>query len=485
MRLTERAQFLIDNLNLPEATGVDGARWERFQIAHLCDDGPLRIERKSRQIAWSWVTAAEAVASAILAGESTAFVSINLDEAAEKLRYARRVYESLRLSGLPKIATDNVLELSFDNGARILSHPSRPPRGKARLNVVLDEFAHVQHDRDIYTGSLPILSKGGRLRIGSSPCGASGTFWEVDRQEMRQYPGYTRVTTPWWECHSFCNNVKAALASAPSMNTADRVGAFGSERIKALHSNMVEDDFRQEFECEYVNEAEAWIPWDAIKRGQAAFGDSAWHKATDIGQVQSLIERTLADIQSGRIEPVLFGGLDIGRTRDLTEFVAVGKSSASASTPLRIMISLAGVPFDDQQAAIEQVITRLPFIDVLIDRNGIGMNLAENLERTGRAHGVNFTNENKSLWAVQARLMAERVAAPIPSDRDLAYQIHSVRKRISAAHNPVFDSDRAEKHHADKFWAWALALWAAGGCGPTTASQITRYFADYKPAGVE
>ena len=24
-----------------------------------------------------------------------------------------------------------------------------------------------------------------------------------------------------------------------------------------------------------------------------------------------------------------------------------------------------------------------------------------------------------------------------------------------------FDTERNEKHHADKFWAWALAVWAA------------------------
>ena len=41
-----RRAFLVDNLDLEAATGVAGARWEFFQIAHLDDDGRLYDERK-------------------------------------------------------------------------------------------------------------------------------------------------------------------------------------------------------------------------------------------------------------------------------------------------------------------------------------------------------------------------------------------------------------------------------------------------------
>jgi phage FluMu gp28-like protein len=73
---------------------------------------------------------------------------------------------------------------------------------------------------------------------------------------------------------------------------------------------------------------------------------------------------------------------------------------------------------------------------------------------------VSFTNQTKELWAVEARLQAERGATPLPVDREISYQIHSIKKKITAAKNNVFDAERNEKHHADKFWAWALAIWA-------------------------
>ena len=103
MNFTKRAKFLIENLNLPQAAGVEDARWEYFQLQHLNDNSIFRIENKSRQIAWSFTVAAEAMATAILDGQSSLFTSVNLDEAAEKIRYARAVYDNLQIGGLPKI----------------------------------------------------------------------------------------------------------------------------------------------------------------------------------------------------------------------------------------------------------------------------------------------------------------------------------------------------------------------------------------------
>lgn len=462
MRLSERALFLVDNLDLPAASGVEEARWEHFQLAHLSDDSIFRIEAKSRQIAWSFTVSAEAVAKALLYAEGTEFVSINLDESAEKIRYARAVYENLRIGGLPKLVREHILGLEFENGARIISHPSRPPRGKARMNVVLDEFAHVQRDREIYTAALPVISKGGVLRIGSSTLGAMGVFWEIYNQELRPYPGFARKHTPWWELYSFCVNPGEACRLAPGLTTSQRVDLFGNERIKAIYANMPEEDFQQEYEAIFVDETTAWIPWDLIKRNQQAFenaGMSWWH-AGNVDQARNLIPAILDAISKGRVEPALYGGIDVGRTRNLTEMMVLGRTT-TGQLPLRLNVSLENVEFDDQQRCFQDLIRRLPFVSVLVDRNGLGMQLAENLERTGVAQGVDFTNETKKLWAVEAKVQAERTNVPIPPERELAYQIHSIKKAVTPAKNVTFDTARNEKHHADKFWSWALGIWAA------------------------
>lgn len=468
--LTERAEFLVGCLDLPAAADADGAEWEYFQIDHFNDDGVFRIEDKARQIAWSFTVAAEAVACAVLDAESTVFVSINMDESKEKTRYARRVFEHLQVANLPLLTADNVLGLEFNNGARILSLPSRPPRGKAKMHVVLDEFAHLQHDRMIYAAALPVISRGGRIRIGSSPMGAQGVHWEISRQELRIYPGYTRVSTPWWRVEGFLRAfvTRWATAGAARMETAERVKRFGNERITAIFENMALDDFQQEYECLYVDETTSYFSWGLIRQNQDA-GLKCWH-IKDVDGVEEVIRPIRALIAAGGAGPYLVGGVDVGRKKHLTEIMVIsvghsdsaqGLCGAQGVTPVLLMVSLDRVKFKRQEACIRRLLRGLPIISLFIDENGIGMQLAEDLSEDTVAQGVTFSNASKALWATGLRIAMENGNVPIPCDRELAYQIHSVKKKVTPAKNVVYDTEANERHHADKMWALALAVAAA------------------------
>lgn len=463
---TQRAAFLVQNLDLPSASEVASAQWEHFQLMHLQDDGMFRIEVKARQIAWSFLVAMEAVAEAVLVGQSSAFVSINLEEAKEKIRYARAVYRNLDLARLPGITRDNELGLELANGARLISLPARPPRGRARMNIYLDEFAHVQWDRKIYQATLPIVSKGGRLRIGSSPLGSTGVFWEVFGEELRQYPGYRRKRTPWWEVLAFCRNVALARQLAPTMDTAERVEMFGNDRIKALFANMILEDFQQEYECDFVDESTSWIPWEEIKAIQDAelVCVMATAKGKKVGPALDAIGQLEHLLGSGTVERSFGGGMDVGRTRNTTEIYLAGVGTEKRH-PLRLAISLDAMEFDDQLQVLTAIMERLPVSMMQIDRNGIGRNIAENLEKKFgvRCQGVDFTSETKLNWATNTKVLVQQRRAVIPVDRDLAYQIHSIKRLITPSRNIVFDVETSEKHHADRFWAWALALASASG----------------------
>lgn len=459
---TERCAFLVENLDLEAATGFAGARWEGFQLAHLQDDSMFRCEVKSRQIAWSWLSAAEAVAGGILEGASSVFVSVNLDEAKEKIRYAKQVISALPAGMRPALTTDNRTELEFANGARLLSLPATPPRGKAQVNVYLDEFAHTRDDAAIYTAALPMISKGNRrLRMASSPMGASGRFWEVATEALRPYAGYTRKYTPWWEVHAFCTGVAAALCDAPGMETERRVGRFGNARIQALFANMPADDFRQEYECDFVNETSAWITWEEIRAAQSEslLCAVAAGRESDVSSAMAAVDALADAIAGGQAEPHLAAGVDVGRTRNTSELYAVGLSTVD-SYPLRLAVTLDNAPFAVQEDVIRYALVRLPILGLYIDRNGIGRNLAESLETSfrGQVVGVDFTNLSKQHWATDAKTLIQQGRTPLPADRDLAYQIHSIKRLVSQSRSLIFDTARNEKHHADKFWAWALAL---------------------------
>ncbi len=461
---TRRARFLVENLNLRRASGVADAVWEHFQVAHLNDDSIFRIENKSRQIAWSFLIAMESVGDAILDAQDSIFVSINLEEAKEKIRYAKAVYENIELGGLPKLVIDNQLELEFDNGARLTSHPSTPPRGRAKANVKLDEFAHVQRDRQIYTAAIPIISKGGKIRIGSSPFGASGVFWEIDTESLQKYPGYTRKKTPWWEVQAFCKNVREARKLAPSMETFDRVELFGNDRIKAIFANVPIEDFQQEYEAQFVDETTAWITWNeiALNQNNDLLCLKAICKNDDIEAAFEKIDRLYAEIEKGNAEAAVAVGGDIGRTRNASEFFVVGLGNTN-NFPLRLMLTLENCSFESQKAVLKKLFEVLPVVGGELDKNGLGMQLAEEMQEAFpyKVRGAQFTQESKKLWATDVKMLFQKRQVPIPVDRDLAYQIHSIKKIISSSKNLIFDTDRNEKHHADKFWALALALAAA------------------------
>jgi phage FluMu gp28-like protein len=460
---THKALFAAEFIDIREAAQIDDARWEAFQIQYLNNSTRFAIDVKSRQIAWSFTSALDAFTdSRVKPGNSYTFVSINQEEANEKIRYLRAIVAATDLPVRPKkFVTDSKTEVEFEDGSRFLSHACRPPRGKAKGRIYLDEMAHYPHglDRDIYKAALPVTTKGGYVRIGSSPLGAKGVFWEIMEEKIRKFPGFTRRWLPWWTVGYLCKDVKMARQIAAEMPTHERVYAFGTQALIEIFENMFLEDFQQEYECSWIDEATAWITWDLIVRNQQT--DLKYWHARSVDEALGMIEEIRLAIATSQIEGVLCGGIDVGRRKDLTEFFIIGKST-SGQLPIRIMISLDRVEFDKQKSCFIEVIKRLPFTQVLVDRNGLGMQLAEDLEReTGKAQGVDFTNQTKELWAVEARVQAEKGNTPLPLDRDLAYQIHSIKKTKTNAKNNVYDTERNEKHHADKFWAWALAIYAS------------------------
>ena len=254
-----------------------------------------------------------------------------------------------------------------------------------------------------------------------------------------------------------------AYVVAPGMITSERVALFGNERIQAIYANMPEEDFQQEYETVFADQSTAWITWEEITDSQSALVcHTATSREKDISAAMAAIDALRDDIRRGAVEQVFAGGVDVGRSRNTSELFLVGRSTLD-SYPLRLMVTLDNMRFDEQKDVLSYALDTLPIARLLIDRNGLGMNLAENLEAAypGKVEGVNFTQPQKVLWATDVKMLLTQRRAPLPVDKDLAYQIHSIKRLVSAAKNLIFDTARNEKHHADKFWALALALCAA------------------------
>lgn len=425
----------------------DALTLESYQLAFLATRAPYRCVEKSRQVGYSWLFACEAIARSHLRDtHNSIFVSYNLADSKEKIAYAAQLHEELPLEFQKKKVVDSKLELGFRSNSsgkrvsRIISHPSRAPRGK-KGDIYLDELAHYANDREVYKGSTALILRAkGQMTVCSSPLGRRGQFWEISRQELRPYGSYWRQKVPWWLCSFFCVDVLMASCDALKMTTEERVARFGTQGIKEQFASLPLDDFQQEFEVIYVDEAMSFFPYELIL---PATNDSL-ELADDYSQVKHV----------GR----LHAGFDVGRKKDFSE-LAIFDELDDGRFVCRLLKRFDKVKFQTQEASLRQMLNLLPIGRMLIDQNGIGMHLTENIsEDYPQVEGVTFTGTSKETWATDFKIGLQKSMIVLPRDRELVSQIHSIRRKITpAGRTQLTSNDGNDKGHADRFWACALA----------------------------
>lgn len=427
---------------------VDGQplKLEPYQVSLLENRSRFRWVTKSRQVGYSFAFALEALARCHVRPSHTAvLISYNQEDSKEKILIARQLHESLPLAYQKRIKHDSKTELTFEsNGpkkaeSRILSAPSKAPRGKS-ADVYLDEFAHYGNDREVYTGSTAlILHNRGQLTGASTPLGRRGVFWEIATEEFRKYPRYTRQVVPWWLSRFFCSDVKLAAELAPYLETVERVKRFGTPDMIDQLDALTVDDFKQEFECEFVDASYSYFTYDLLL------------PCTDIDHAMYADFAELPE-PSGRI----VAGFDVGRTRDRSELAVFEQQGSRYHA--RVFRSYQNVPFAEQEAELRELLEALPVARLSIDNSGLGMHLAENLAADyPQVSPETFTNEAKERWATNFKILLQKRNVALPGDRELIGQAHSIKRKVLPSGRVSFDSEKGRGGHADRFWAVALA----------------------------
>ena len=130
--------------------------------------------------------------------------------------------------------------------SRILSHPSKAPRGK-KGDVYLDELAHYVNDREVYRGSTALILRSNGQLTGCTPLGRAASSGRSPTRSCAS----TR-TTPGSTCRGGC------AASSPPTWAASQLArpAHGGARraLRAAHAHREQldslpiEDFQQEFE---------------------------------------------------------------------------------------------------------------------------------------------------------------------------------------------------------------------------------------------
>lgn len=413
-----------------------------------------------------------------------------------------------RVTHWPEIVTSNVLEVRLSNGSRFISHPCRPPRGK-RASVNLDEFAHYQGAGTILQAALPMITRGrglNRIKILSSPKGAEDKFWEI-MTDVERYPDYRRFNFGWWEISDLCepqNRLLCLAAFLDGVSQVELVERYGTAFTKMLWNNTnPKEDFYQEFGLAFLDSAYSFITWALIRACHPKlYSDRELEMADD--EAEALMQRDLdrgykdnyvqyvvrcegsdqlgvlpilnaiddlrAHINTNRGWGQWFWAYDCGRQNDASEIVVL--QLLDGHLYQRGLFTMAQVKFEDQRAVIRHLLESIRMTAGYMDKGGIGMDIAETMTSVyGEeiARPADFTNDRKDKWAKSLKRCMEKRLLTIIANKEQDDQLHSV-KRVSQGNLFVYtvddnrsttNSGKKIKHHADKFWALALATYLA------------------------
>ncbi len=399
-----------------------------YQREDVESDARFRWNCWARQTGKSFTKSLRRILRGLARRRTQVFLSAGERQSRELMEKARQHCQAL------KIATDyydncffrdlsiKQLEIALPGGVRIIGLPANPQTARGFTgDVFLDEFAMHADDRDIWAAMFPTLLRGeGELDIASTPMGRSNMFYQLR--------GNSHFST--------------SLLTLP-----DAIGQGLDVDAEEIRQAMGDDAlYRQEFLCEFLDEATAFLTYDQI----AACADPTLTVYSTVGPLTHESRE-------------LFVGVDVGRVRDLTVIWVVATIGLIGPIETVAIFELSDTPFRRQFDLLSELLSVRRVRRCCIDAGGLGMQLAEQcLERFGahRVEPITFTTALKSQMASALRIAVEERRIRIPVDERIRNDWHSVERTLTEAGHFRLSASRQEGSHADRFWAAALALHA-------------------------
>ncbi|MEW6250025.1 MAG: terminase large subunit domain-containing protein [Pseudomonadota bacterium] len=411
----------------------DGPILYPYQRRYLADDARFKAGMWSRQTGKTFTTTLEAVLD-VLEAEAAGRVSrwtilsVSRDRALDAMDNGVKLH--LRAIGAAFEALDEPLDVDElahvvrigHRGSYIRAIASKPSTARGMSdNLILDEFAHHQDNRAIWTALLPVVSRPDlKLRVISTPNGRGDKFYEI-------------MTAP----DSLFSRHVVTIYDA----VADGLPRNVDELKRAMNDPIA---WAQEFECQFIDEATAWLPYDLIDGCEDAAAPG--------------------DYTGGPV----YVGMDFAARGDLTVIAVLER--VGDVLWLRELIELRATSFAAQLAELDRVMRQYRVIRAALDQTGLGeMPVQEAQRRHGayRVEGVLFSPARKLDMATALKEAMEDRRLRLPAgNAALRADLHSVQRVAGPTGAPRLVAERSEQGHADRFWALALAVSASLDAAP-------------------
>jgi phage FluMu gp28-like protein len=399
-----------------------------YQERFANDGRRLKIWLAARQVGKSTAVAYEAVClAAASAGTSVLLVSASQRQSRELLEKVRFWILLLKAGvgeGLTRRESSEMVVLA--NGSRTISLPANPDtiRGFSG-HIFLDEFAFHHDSRRIWAAVFPIVTRGFKLRITSTPNGKQNLFhrlWTSGDQE--------------WSRH--VTNIHHAIEDGLAVDPA------------ALRAGVPDPEtWAQEYECRFVDEATAFLTYELI----------------------GLVEHDAAGRPEMATDGPFYVGMDIGRRRDLTVIWVLEQVGDVFWT--REVTVLKTASFAEQDRELNRVVKSYHPGRICMDQTGLGEKMVEDAQNRfgrNRVEGVLFSAPVKHELALGLRRVFESKKIRIPGESEIREDLHRIKRMVTVAGNIRYDAERTGAGHGDRFWAAALAVHATDE--PTVGPEV-------------
>jgi phage FluMu gp28-like protein len=439
-----------------------------YQRRWLADKSRFKVGMFSRQTGKTFGCCAELVEECIdaeIAGKRTRWVILSRGERQAKeamdenvkpmTRAFWELYRGVLRGPEPEIyertyrftkedGTDadyKALEVTYPGGSRITAIPSTPDTARGfSANVLFDEFAFHANSKAIWGAAFPIISKGWKARVVSTPNGKSNKFYDLMTE-----------TRSIWSRHEV-DIYKAVAEGCP-------------RDIEELRSGLGDADlWAQEYELQWRDEASAWLDYDLIHACETA-GYGRLRAMEFTGKELTTCVETGESIAPAR--GPCFVGMDIARKKDLT-CIWEAELIGDVLYP-REMVVMRRAPFAAQHQELRRLRDRDRPVRYSIDQTGMGEPFVESAkEYLGdyACEGVIFSPPHRFALASKLKESMEDRKFRLPvGDRALRDDLHSITKAVSETGSVRLVHDGESDGHGDRFWAAALCVNAASEAG--------------------
>ena len=425
-----------------------------YQERWIKDKSRLKLMEKSRQIGLSWSTAYPCIERTAKQGAKWDQWVSSRDEIQSKLflldcKMWAQLF-NLAAHDLGEVVLDakkkiSAQVLTFDTGKSIYSMSSNPDaQAGKRGGRVLDEFALGNDPRMMWSIAYPGLTWGGSMEVISTHRGSNNFFNLLIREILEKHNpkriSHHKITLQTALEQGFLYKLQQSLPEDAEQQEMNEAEYF--DFIK--NGCADEESFLQEYMCLPGDDETAFLEYDLIAKSEYTS-----HEQWELNSPED---------RHGR---QLYAGIDIGRTKDLTVLWILERLGDTLYT--RKVIELRNMSKPDQEAVMWPWVNHMA--RTCQDYTGLGIGWGDDAKkRYGeyRYECVTFTGFVKEQLAYPVRGKMEDRKPRIPFSGEIRADLRAVTKETTPSGNIRFSAERSENGHADRFWALALAIQAAG-----------------------